>query len=69
MTLLPAYGRTYKNAADVKADYDMGKDFIVSDMSSPYDGLPANKQDLAGKSVFIRYPSASNPSKIVSVKS
>ena len=65
MTLLPAYGRTYKNAAAVRADWDAGKDFIISNRASPYDGLPANKEQLAGQSVGIRYPSASNPSKIL----
>lgn len=68
MTLLPAYGRTYKNAAAIQADWDAGKDFIISDMSSPYDGKPVNKQDLSGQSVFIRYPSASNPSKVAAIK-
>lgn len=58
MVLIPAYGRDYKSAAAVKADFEAGKDFIVQDYFSPYDGKPANKESLvqAGvKRVEIRY--------------
>ena len=56
MTLTPAYGRDYKNAKAVKADFEAGKDFIIADFFSPYDGKPANKQDLLDqKQVTIRY--------------
>ena len=54
-TLIPAYGRDYKSARDVKSDFDAGKDFIISDFSHPYDGKPASKRDLAHGTVNIRY--------------
>jgi hypothetical protein len=58
MTLTPAYGRDYKSKKAVQADWDAGKDFIVCDMSSPWDGKPANKESLreAGlRQVMIRF--------------
>ena len=30
MTLVPAYGRDYKSAAAVKADWEAGKDFQIA---------------------------------------
>jgi len=57
LTLTPAYGRDYKNAKDVKTDFNSNKDFIVADFFNQYDGKPANKQDLTGAydQVMIRY--------------
>ena len=55
MTLTPAYGRDYKSAKAAKADFDAGKDFVLNDISSPWDGRPINKHDLAGKTVTLRY--------------
>jgi len=55
ITLVPAYGRDYKSAKAVKADFDAGKDFTINDMSSKWDGKVANKQDLAGHTCNIRY--------------
>jgi hypothetical protein len=55
MTLTPAYGRDYKNAKSVRADFEQGKDFIVNDISSRYDGLPVNRPQLSGQTVTIRY--------------
>ena len=57
LTARAAYGRTYKNAAAIKADWDAGKDFVVADFYSPWDGKPINKQDArdAGISVSVRY--------------
>ncbi len=57
-TLVPAYGRDYKTIKAVKADWLAGKDFIIADMSDPYDGKYINKEDAinAGiKRVGIRY--------------
>ena len=51
MTLTPAYGRDYKSAKAAKADYNADLDFIVNDISSPWDGSYVNKsqlQDYAG---------------------
>jgi hypothetical protein len=56
MTLVPAYGRDYTNAADVKAAWDADKDFRIQDVSSPYDGSYINKpQAKAGDTFKIRY--------------
>lgn len=57
MTLTPAYGRDYKSQKAVKADWDNNKDFVINDISSPWDGSYANKADLIGQvgSVMIRY--------------
>ena len=45
LTLVPAYGRDYKSKREVMEAWDAGKDFIVQDMMSPYDGKPLNKSD------------------------
>ena len=52
----PAYGRDYKSKAAVLEAYNAGKDFIIADISSRWNGMAANKSDLAveGK-VKIRY--------------
>lgn len=46
ITLTPRYGRDYKSIAEVTEAFNAGKDFIVSDMSSPWDTLAANKESL-----------------------
>jgi hypothetical protein len=46
MTLTPAYGRDYKTAKAVKADWKAGKDFIIADFGHKYEGKPANKEQL-----------------------
>jgi len=60
MTLVPAFGRDYKSQKEVLADWDANKDFIIQDISSRWDGKPANKQDFENDpdgpdSVNIRY--------------
>lgn len=55
LTLVPAYGRDYKSAKAVKADWAEGKDFIIQDMSSPHDGRYINNADAKGLTVGIRY--------------
>ncbi len=42
MTGTPAYGRDYKTAKAAKADWKAGKDFIIQDFTSPWDGKPCN---------------------------
>ena len=57
-TLTPAYGRDYNSQKAVKEDFFDGKDFILNDISSPYDGKVCNHFELknAGvKSVVLRY--------------
>jgi hypothetical protein len=58
MTLTPAYGRDYKSKKAVLADFNDDKDFIIADISSPWDGKPCNKSSLLDngvRSVNIRY--------------
>jgi hypothetical protein len=57
ITLTPAYGRDYKNKKEVEQDWKSNKDFIIADMSSVYYGKPANRLDLRGQDVKIRYGS------------
>ena len=67
ITLIPSYGRDYKNQRAVKLDFDSGKDFTIADLFSGSDGRQANKQDLSRDfdQVMIRY---SRLTKIVIVK-
>ena len=54
--LIPAYGRDYKTKAQVQADLDSGKDFIVSSyVGDPSDGRLTNNQDFGGQSVMVRF--------------
>ncbi len=53
ITVIPAYGRDYKNAKSAKQDWKDGKDFIIADLSNPYDGKPCSIRD--GLKVTIRY--------------
>ncbi len=58
MNVVPAYGRDYTSAKAVKADWDANKDFLIADMSSPYDGKYINLADAKNggiKVVTIRY--------------
>lgn len=57
-TLVPAYGRDYKTAKEVKAAWEAGKDFRVADFFDPQDGKLANLQsakEAGWKTVNIRY--------------
>lgn len=53
ITLKGAYGRTYKNKAEVEKDFNDNKDFMVADMF--HSGRYANKSDLKGYTCNIRY--------------
>jgi hypothetical protein len=58
MTLIPAYGREYKNRAAVLVDWHSGKDFIIADNFHAASGKPTNKFDCqkAGDTgIMIRY--------------
>jgi hypothetical protein len=44
-TVVPAYGRDYKTAKAAKEAWKAGKDFIISDFFSPWDGKPINITD------------------------
>lgn len=61
MTLVPAYGRDYKSAKEVKADWEAGKDFVIMDVTNPYCGKYVNKQDAPkGVTLNIRYKNMAN---------
>lgn len=56
ITLTPAYGRDYKSKKAAINAIAEGEDFILNDMSDPYDGKPCSPAtDLAGQTVKIRY--------------
>lgn len=56
LTCIPAYGRDYKSAKAVKADFDANKDFQIHDMFSPDDGRYVNAEQLQpGDTLAIRY--------------
>jgi hypothetical protein len=46
ITITPAYGRDYRSKAAAQADLDANKDFILSDLMSPWDGRPINRPQL-----------------------
>jgi len=50
----PAYGRDYKNRSDAVADWNNGKDFILRDCTSRWDGQPCSIRD-GLTNVMIRY--------------
>jgi hypothetical protein len=54
ITLTPAYGRDYTSKAKAIADWEAGKDFILNDFESRWNGKPVNISQLPGK-VLIRY--------------
>lgn len=56
MNVIPAYGRDYKSKKAVEADWAAGKDFLIQDISSRWDGKPMNKDSVpAGTVVSVRY--------------
>lgn len=46
LTVIPAYGRDYPSKHKVTEAVKSNKDFIISDMSSPWDGRYCNSEDL-----------------------
>lgn len=58
LTCVPAYGRDYRNEADVAKAWNSGKDFLISDTSSPWNNAYINNEDAKTfnvKKVRIRY--------------
>lgn len=55
VNLVPAYGRDYTTETLVKAHWEMGKDFMIRDIGSPYDGRYTSIRDWKGKYVRIRF--------------
>jgi len=46
MTIVPAYGRDYPDAASAIRDWIAGKDFIIQDVSCRWDGKYVNCQQV-----------------------
>ena len=55
MTVTPAYGRDYKSLKAAKVDWAQGKDFIVADFYSEWDGRYINEEQAVGQSIMVRY--------------
>jgi len=56
MPVIPAYGRDYKSAKAAKSDWESGDvDFILQDVTSPWDGRYCSGRDFVGHSMEIRY--------------
>ena len=64
-TLVPAYGRDYKTAKDVKADWEAGKDFRIADISSRWDGSYCSREDFSNTSqIMIRFNNLTKITKV-----
>ncbi len=46
ITMTPAYGRDYKSINAAKKSWHSGEDWIINDISSRWDGKPANCNDI-----------------------
>ena len=56
MTLTPAYGRDYRSKTACLNDLTSGKDFIINDIQSRWDGKPISIRDMRpGETVKVRY--------------
>lgn len=53
-TVVPAYGRDYKSAAEVRNDYEDGKDFTVQDISCPWDGAKVSIRECEDMGIRLR---------------
>lgn len=53
--LTAAYGRRYTSAAEVLEAYLSGKDFIMHDPSSQWDGRYCSKRDFNGEPQELRF--------------
>lgn len=61
ITLVPAYNRDYRSQKEVRADWDAGKDFMIQDISSPFDGRYISIRDSQPNTTYnIRYKQLCN---------
>lgn len=69
LTLIPAYGRDFKNGKEVQIAWDEGKDFQINDVSHKDDGRYINKADAEreGGTFNIRYKGL-REIKVITVK-
>ena len=54
-TLTPAYGRDYKSAAEALKAYKDGKDFVLNDVTSRWNGAYCSVRDNLPGPIFLRY--------------
>ena len=55
-TLIPAYGRDYRSAKAAKECFLSGNDWIIADITDPYDGKPCSVRDFEpGTGITLRY--------------
>jgi len=54
LTVIPAYGRDYLTAKEVRAAWEAGHDFLIQDISSAYDGKYVSSGDDLPKATLIR---------------
>lgn len=73
ISVTPAYGRDYTSGVKAKADWLSGKDFILQDFRSPWDGRPINLEDAnkayPGVDILVYYRDRRNTVLIKGVKS
>jgi hypothetical protein len=61
MTLTPAYGKDFKYAKDAVASWKKGDDWIIADITSPWDGKPCSIRDAASLGpVMLRFNKLTN---------
>ena len=74
LTLIPSYGRDYANKNEVLIAWTTQKDFVIQDMSCPYNGQHINVDDaekfpeLAGTTFRCRYKRRMNIALIYKVE-
>jgi hypothetical protein len=54
-TVTPAHGRDYTSAKAAAQAWRDGKDFLLADPRSPWNGRPISSRDCADQAVRIRY--------------
>lgn len=73
IAVVPAYGRDYTSSVKAKADWLAGKDFILRDFRSPWDGKPINIEDVTraypGADIVIYYKDRRNNVLVKGAKS
>ncbi len=55
MAVIPAYGRDYKTAKEAAAAWKSGKDFILADVSSPWNGKYCSCRDFPQEEMEVRF--------------
>ena len=70
LSVIPAYGRKYNNMAAAIKDWKDGKDFIITDIMSKWNGKPCSARDFEGKdtTVYIRYGGKSGLDRVCVAK-